>query len=155
MLTDFEVIVRASKRLMNQFQHALRSLNFWQRGPFGPSSFRACIVLFTLASTVAAEAQSAPKLVSVTPADGATDVATNSAVVFVFDQDMNTQVVPFASLPPAFVENYEIQFQPSSLNLTFTHTWWLNPSGTTVPLKSAKVPPLAVGNGSYTIRRSH
>jgi hypothetical protein len=65
------------------------------------------------------QSQAPPQVVSVTPADGATGVATNSAVVFLFDQDMKTAVFPFGSLPPTLIGNF--QFEPP--NLFFNGTW--------------------------------
>ena len=50
--------------------------------------------------------QSAPAILSVTPQDGATGVATNSTVVFVFDQEMNTSITPFKSVPPLLSGNF-------------------------------------------------
>ena len=113
-----------------------------------------------------------PRLVSVTPASGATDVSPSSAVSFVFDQDMDTSVPLVASAPPFFIGNY--QFTPPNVSALFSGswsadgrtltfepaisiapgtmvTWTLNPSGTTVPLRSALGEPLATTNGSYRI----
>jgi hypothetical protein len=116
-------------------------------------------------------AQSEPKVFSVTPADGATGVATNNTtVVFVFDQDMDTQLPPFPSFPPALIGNVELL--PSSLffsgswgadkrtltfktsrNLPFytTISWTLNPPGGTIvqPLASASHQVLPTVSGSF------
>jgi hypothetical protein len=51
-----------------------------------------------------------------TPTNGAVDVPTNSPIVFVFDQDMNTKVAPFASKPGLWVGNFAIT--PTNLNVT-------------------------------------
>ncbi|MBI2924076.1 MAG: Ig-like domain-containing protein [Verrucomicrobia bacterium] len=132
------------------------------------------LVLWGLSATLAPQAQSVPKLVSVTPANGATDAAPRGPVVFVFDQVMDITAPLFASVPPFLVGSYE--FAPNSVNalvgsgakwgadrrtLTFTPsgavplnttvTWTLNPAGTTAPLKSATGQPLAMTTGSYQI----
>lgn len=114
----------------------------------------------------------APRLVSVSPANGATDVSPASSVVFIFDQEMDTSVPPIPGAPPFSLGNY--QFGPVAVSglfsgswgadrhtLTFqplaavapgtTVTWSLNPVGTAVPLKSATGQALAVTNGSYQV----
>src|SRR5690606_26944747 len=55
-----------------------------------------------------ASAQTPPQIVSVTPANGSEQVPTNSTIVIVFDQDMNTAAIPFASISGAFVGNFEV-----------------------------------------------
>lgn len=113
----------------------------------------------------------APKLVSVTPTVGATNVPPTSPVTFLFDLEMDTNVVLTASLAPILIGNYE--FKPSTVpmssgiwsadrrSLTFsplavtvpgtTVSWALNPAGTKVPLTSAVGTPLATISGSYRI----
>lgn len=113
----------------------------------------------------------APKLVSVTPAVGATNVPPTSPITFLFDLEMDTNVVLTASLAPILIGNYE--FKPSTVpmssgvwsadkrSLTFspltvilpgtTVSWALNPAGTRAPLTSAVGTPLATINGSYRI----
>jgi hypothetical protein len=116
------------------------------------------------------QAQSAPQFVSVTPADGAIDVATNSAIVFVFDQDMNVRVVPNAGTPPTLIGNFEIE--PANISfsgswgrdlrtLTFKASrglpygtnisWTLNPTNQNAlqPLTSAAGQPFATVSGSF------
>src|SRR5437868_10088629 len=58
-------------------------------------------------------AQNPPQVLSVTPANGQTGIATNSPVVFVFDQDMDTRILPFNSLPPTLIGNFE--FEPANV----------------------------------------
>ena len=129
------------------------------------------LLITALAASIGAQAQSAPKLVSVRPADGATGVATNSTVVFVFDQDMDTLTAfPIASFPPALVGNFEFQpaglsfigtFETDNRTLTIqcltalpfdtTISWKLNPPGGTIfkPLASTSGKPLATISGSF------
>jgi len=75
--------------------------------------------IISLAATVVGRAQSPPTIVSVTPANGATNVATNSTLVFVFDQNMNTSIFPIGSFPPLFTGNFEIK----PTNLSFNGSW--------------------------------
>ena len=129
------------------------------------------MVLCALSATLVTHAQSAPKLVSVNPADGATDAAPRGSVVFTFDQEMDRTPL-LLSVPNLVIGNY--QFTPASVNnllngtwnadrktLTFqpsgpiplntSVTWTLNPAGTAVPLKSATGLPLETTTGSYKI----
>ena len=53
---------------------------------------------FLIFATFTAFPQAAPKLSSVSPSDGATQVATTSPIVFVFDQAMDTNVFLVPSL---------------------------------------------------------
>jgi len=129
------------------------------------------VVLCALSATLVTHAQSAPKLVSVNPADGATDAAPRGSVVFTFDQEMDRTPL-LLSVPNLVIGNY--QFTPASVNnllngtwnadrktLTFqpsgpiplntSVTWTLNPAGTAVPLKSATGLPLETTTGSYKI----
>lgn len=121
---------------------------------------------------VNAAAGPAPKVESVTPANGAADVSPNSELVIVFDLPMDTNVFLTASYPSIFVGNYEMQ--PGSVNFAFQGLWgadsrtltfkpfgplpqntlvnWtLNPPGTTTPLKSAAGQPLLTTNGSFRV----
>ncbi len=157
---------------MNPFQHRPQSVTLGSLCLFPKALVRASIVLFTLAVALAARAQTTPKLLSVTPADGATGVPINSAVVFVFDQNMNTLNFPFASFPPLLVGNFEIQptnlffngkWETDKRTLTITCTkvlpfdtlisWTLNPpAGTNFsfpPLASASTQVLATVSGSF------
>jgi len=125
---------------------------------------------FRTAASVNTNTGPAPKLVSIMPANGATDVSPTTAVSFVFDRDMDTNVMLVPSAPPFVVGNYH--FAPSTVlftgswgsdrrTLTFESasiilpntlvTWTLNPAGTTVPLKSTGGQPLAATNGSFRI----
>jgi hypothetical protein len=118
-----------------------------------------------------ARAQIAPKIISVTPAIGDTNAAPRQSVVFVFDQTMEA-TLPMLSVLPSLVGNF--QFTPLNLNsyfngswsadhktLTFKPslaiplntaiTWTLNPTGVTVPFKSAAGIPLETTAGNYKI----
>ncbi|MSU61357.1 MAG: hypothetical protein EXS31_03015 [Pedosphaera sp.] len=55
-----------------------------------------------MAMTIATHAQVAPKLVSVTPADGTAGVVANITLVFVFDQPLALTSIPLPGL------NFEI-----------------------------------------------
>lgn len=116
-----------------------------------------------------ASAQTAPRLASVTPVDGATLVPTTSPLVFVFDQDMDTSVPPLQTIPNALVGNFEViapNFNQSLLaswgadkrTLTIkaaiqfpyaTFTWKLNPAGALLPFKSKTGVALAAVTGSF------
>ncbi|MBI3415120.1 MAG: Ig-like domain-containing protein [Verrucomicrobia bacterium] len=152
-------------------QPELRSVKRWQSRPLLRSVFRATIFVILLAAAIAVRAQSPPKLVSVTPADGSSDVSTNSTVVFKFDQDMDVlAVVPIASFPPVLIGNFE--FQPASLSFTgawggdkrtltikcltalpfdTTISWKLNPPGGTIfkPFSNTSGQALATLSGSF------
>ena len=113
-----------------------------------------------------------PKLISITPTNGAAEVSPNSAVVFVFDQEMDTTTPLQTNVPPSFIGNYQFAYffdntpfagfwGADKRTLTFesmdpvptstTVLWKLNQTGTTVPLKSSLGQPLAATNGSFTI----
>lgn len=114
------------------------------------------ILFVALTLPIAVFAQAAPKLASVTPEDGATLVPTTASLVFVFDQEMDTSVLLFQSIPNALAGNFEVTapgFNQSLLaswgadkrSITLkaaiqfpyaTFTWRLNPSGSIFPLKS-------------------
>jgi hypothetical protein len=114
----------------------------------------------------------APKVESISPPSGATNISPSRELVFTFDLPMDTNVVPVGSFPPFLVGNYEIlpatagaQFQPTwsadgrelrlkpagTLPAGTTVTWTLNPIGTTLPLKSAAGKELAKTNGTYRV----
>jgi hypothetical protein len=115
----------------------------------------------------------APQLVSVDPPNGATDVATDAEIVFVFDQPMDTSVPLVPSLPQfGLVGNYELtgagQFNflngtwsEDGLTLTCTATvpfpanstvvWTLNPVGSTEPFTNEDGTELATVTGSFTV----
>ena len=113
-----------------------------------------------------------PKIVSVTPANGSTDISPTSALTFVFDQVMDTSVMLTASFPPFAIGNFDLK--PTTISslftgswgtdqktLTFTPavalpsnttvTWTLNPAGSSTPLQSATGQPLATATGSYQV----
>lgn len=89
-----------------------RILRGIQRGALG-------IVGAALALT--ATAQTAPQLVSVTPASGATGVGTSTPLVFVFDQDMDTTFGLIPTIPNALVGNFETS--PSTVGMQMTGEW--------------------------------
>jgi hypothetical protein len=111
-----------------------------------------------------------PKVVSVSPATGATGIALNTELVIVFDQDMDLEAAPIPSFPQILVGN--TQFAPDGVTLTgsweedgrtlrlFAQNdlpadtlihWTLNPAG-----MSGFVPPLrsAAGEAVPTITGS-
>lgn len=112
----------------------------------------------------------APKLVSSSPANGATGVPVTAELVFTFDLDMDVDVIPIPSVPPFLVGN--IQITPagsvivdgswsdnkriltctpiSDLPPATTITWTLNPPGTSFPFTSVSGTPLATVSGSFT-----
>lgn len=114
-------------------------------------------------------AQTAPQLVSVSPPDGATLVPTTAALVFVFDQDMDTTLPPFQSIPNVIAGNFEVLatgFNQTLLatwgadkrTLTIraaiqfpyaTFTWRLNPPGGLFSFKSAAGVLLATVSGTF------
>ena len=114
----------------------------------------------------------APKVTSVTPANGATAVPVTSPVVFVFDQNMDTSVTPIPSIPPFLTGNLE--FTPSMIvesewssddrTLTCTPssdwpaqttiTWRLNPAGSLMPFTSSSGTAVATVSGTFTTGES-
>ena len=113
-----------------------------------------------------------PRLVSITPAPGATDVSPTAPMIFEFDQEMDTTVTLIPSSPPFFIGNYHItpanispfftgSWSADGRTLTFTPTasvplnttvnWTLNPTGTSFPLVNLEGQPMAATNGSYRI----
>ncbi len=125
---------------------------------------------FLLACNLAL-AQTAPKVVSVTPANGATDVSVTTALVFVFDQPMQTWVPIVPSIPGVFVGNLDLSpaesvpsldglWSEDGLTLTCVPSsdwppntlirWGLNPAGVLVPITSESGVPLAGVSGSFT-----
>lgn len=115
-------------------------------------------------------AQTAPTLTLVTPAHGASNVAVDTALVFTFDQVMDTQIPVVVSFPPVLVGNLE--FVPSGipqLNGTWSEdqrtltcrptvalpagtslTWTLNPAGAVAPLANESGDPLETVSGTFT-----
>ena len=125
------------------------------------------------ALSLAAFAQTAPQLTSVTPASGATGIGTSTPLVFVFDQDMDTAFGLIPTVPGALVGNFETT--PSTVamqmtgewgedNRTFTVTpsvpvplnntitWTLNPTGVNpfFQFKSEAGVALATVSGTYS-----
>lgn len=115
-------------------------------------------------------AQSAPKVVSVSPSNGSSGVSVTTTLVFTFDQAMNDMVVIMPSMPGFFTGN--VEFVPDvgfgfdgewgadkrTLTITFsddlepntTYTWKLNPSGAMLPITSATGIALPTTTGSFT-----
>ncbi len=157
---------------MNQVYPSSTSVGF-SRGR-GVPRFLARVVLsvWVLGTALATYAQSAPKLVSVSPASDATNAAPRGSVVFVFDQAMDTATSLLPTIGTVLIGNYE--FRPASVNsllsgrwgadrrsLTFqpngpiplntTVSWTLNLAGASSPLKSATGQLLETLTGSYRI----
>ena len=129
----------------------------------------AWLLFVVFVASIGARAQTAPRLVSVSPEDGATLVPTTSSLVFVFDQDMDTSVPLFQSIPNAIAGNFEVLatgFNQSLLaswgadkrSITIkpaiqfpyaTFTWRLNPTGSIFPLKSKTGVALATVSGTF------
>ena len=61
----------------------------------------------------------APKIVSVTPANGTTGVGLNTSLVIVFDQDMDLSSAPVPSFPPVLVGNFSLSPQGVGLSGTW------------------------------------
>jgi len=116
-------------------------------------------------------AQTAPKIVSVTPANGASDVSVTTQLVFVFDQPMLTWVPIIPSIPGVFVGNLDLSPAESvpSLNGLWSEDgrtltcvpssdwppntrirWRLNPAGVLVPITSESGVDLVEVSGSFT-----
>jgi hypothetical protein len=89
-------------------RHLARSLRFY-----------VAALAWIAISTASLLAQSPPTILTVTPADLSQNVATNSSIVFVFDQDMTTSVFPLASLPGIYNGNFALQ----PTNLPFSGKW--------------------------------
>ena len=70
----------------------IRQLGAWRSRPR-----IACLVLVALAA-VRASSQSLPMLVSSSPANGATGVATNTSLIFEFDQPMDIAWFPLEAV---------------------------------------------------------
>jgi len=109
----------------------------------------------------------APQIVSVTPADGATDVPASTPLVIIFDRDMDTLLAPISGLGNLTMSPAGIQamgtwgsdkrtlslqpiFGPWPINVTVT--WTLNPAGVNsfLAVKSASGTPLATASGSFS-----
>ncbi len=158
-------------QLMNHHQgERLSSISRLVRGVL--YLLRAAIALCALTATNVLLAQNAPKLVSVSPADGDTNAAPKGTVVFEFDQAMDITTPLQATVSTVVIGNY--QFTPAFVNTQFTGrwgadrriltfqpglaialntaiTWTLNPAGTKVPIKSASGQPLETITGSFKI----
>ncbi len=128
-----------------------------------------CLVVLEVSPTACA--QGTPTVTSFTPANGATGVAVDSALVFAFDQPMDTDVSFVPTVPPFVVGNMEftpsgsvaaVDFQWSDDGRTLTCqpatempanttiTWKLNPAGAMIPITSSGGTALATVSGSFT-----
>ncbi|MCW5557881.1 MAG: hypothetical protein KIT22_08625, partial [Verrucomicrobiae bacterium] len=133
---------------------------------------RAGCLGILLAPVLGALAQSAPKLLSVSPAVEETHAAPRGSLVFVFDQAMDTAMSPLATVPDVVVGNYDIgpaaivahvigrwgadqrtlTLQPgSAIPLGTVVTWTLNPKGVSRPFRSATGQPLETATGRFQI----
>ncbi len=129
------------------------------------------LFLALLNPTPAAHAQGTPTLTSVTPANGATGVAVDGTLVFVFSTPMGVDVSFIPSVPPFVVGNLEftpsgsiaaVEFQwsddgrtltcqpVSEMPVNTTITWKLNPAGAMFPITSSGGVALATVSGSFT-----
>ena len=132
-------------------------------------------LFLALGATLHAKAQTAPVLVSVTPANGATQVPASTSLVFVFDQDMDDSVPLFPS-GPGFAGTFDISSPGLNFQVTGTwsddqrtltvtseadnnefangaYSWTLNPPGSFVVLriKSLAGIDLATTSGTFTV----
>lgn len=130
-------------------------------------------VLFATALTTHLQAQTPPKLKSVTPLDGATGVSVSTPLVFEFDQVMNITFPIIPTVPGFLVGNF--QTDPSTpgqqmtgdwsedgrtltltpqlpVPLNITLSWTLNPPGgqSIFQIKSAAGISLATVSGTYS-----
>jgi len=144
-----------------------------QRGIFEhrrPPSLLCLLAFLLLLAPSLARSQTAPKLASVTPEDGATLVPTTASLVFVFDQEMDTNVPLFQSIPNVIAGNFEVTATGFNQSLIATwgadkksftlkaaiqfpyatFTWRLNPTGSIFPLKSKTGIPLATVSGTFS-----
>jgi hypothetical protein len=133
--------------------------------------WRSCIAaFFSIILLRSDEAIGSPRLLSVTPMDGATQVATASPLVFVFDQAMDTNVLLLQSVT-GFTGSYELTApglnhgvgtlwtDDRTLTMTpafpfpyETFTWKLNPAGSLsfLRLKSKAGVELPPVSGTFT-----
>lgn len=155
---------------MNHQKDAMRTTINTERHPILKRLGRIVFLVAALRVTPLLHAQGPLVLVSVTPADGATDVPTSSTLVFVLDQALSLGVVPVPSFPPFLIGSFEIT--PSTISfaatvsngrktITLTSaiplpentliTWKLNPpgGGATFTLANTAGQALATTSGSF------
>ncbi len=122
-------------------------------------------------ASLAVHAQTPPVVVSVSPPDGATQVPTQTKLVFTFDQPMDTTVVLLQSAPglvgsfevtaPGFNQVLVATWGPDQRTLTVepavpfpyaTFSWTLNPPGVQsfFQIKSAEGTPLPTVSGTFS-----
>jgi len=144
----------------------------WLRRNRWRTRCRAGCLGVLLPAVLGALAQPAPKLLSVAPPAETTNAAPRGAVVFVFDQPMDTAVPPLATVPNLSAGNFDfspawvrsqmtgrwgtdqrtLTFQTAgAIPLGAVVTWTLNPEGTVRPLRSATGQALATATGSFQI----
>lgn len=149
--------------LLNSTPHHRRRPLAWNR--------LALTALLAWLALPSAQAQTPPKLNSVSPARSAIEVPLTSALVFVFDQPMMVEVPILPSIPPILVGNLDVEPSATvpSLDTSWSEdgrtltcvpsadwpartsiTWTLNPAGTPWPISSALGTPLATVSGSFT-----
>src|SRR4030095_9852020 len=96
---------RSHMKITSQLTRKLNAFAGWWQAIPGLS---IGLLLSAIATTSIVGAQAAPSLVSVTPANGATNVPVNSTLVLRVDQDMDTSVDLLPSFPPFLVGNFEV-----------------------------------------------
>jgi hypothetical protein len=147
----------------------------WKLNPTGSGAFtlvnNAGQALPTISGSFKTKSNAtgtAPKVLSMVPLAGATEVSATTPMVFTFDQDMDTSVVLTATVLASSPGNFEFKpfgnlvtgswatdkrtltFVPSGFFLPNTLiSWTLNPAGTTKPLKSVGGQPLATISGTF------
>jgi len=117
---------------------------------------------------VAAQPPPPPKIAFVTPTNNATEVPPSTALIYVFDEDMDTSV-PIQTSTLSFNGNYSFSLpaaitngywadkrtltflSATPINLSMQFGWVLNPIGATIPLRNTFGAPLARTNGGFTI----
>lgn len=129
-----------------------------------------CAIFCSIGLFSSAFAQTAPALVSVNPADGATQVATTSPLVFVFDQAMDTNSIILQStasfagtldvVAPGFnqfisgtwTDDRTLSVGPAIQWPYATFTWTLNPTGSFVifRIKSKSGVNMPTVSGTFT-----
>ncbi len=139
----------------------------------GRGSAAIALIMFSQFLRVTQAQAQAPQLVSVTPANGATGVATDASIVFVFDQAMDTDIPLVSSFPPFLVGNFEAtgagtlpifagtwsgdgktltcELTSGEFPANSTVTWKLNPAGSLLAFANAEgTDLLATVTGSFT-----
>ena len=92
---------------MNPFYSPFRPLLLARRRLASGFFSRAAVIACVLFVSFAASAQSAPTLISISPADGATNTAPRDSVVFEFDQPMDATFLQ-STVSPTVIGNYHL-----------------------------------------------